>query len=125
MEKLRDYIRQAMKEKGLSVAEIVRRSGNQIKDSYIFDILKGRTKTIGVEKLNALAQGLGVDGVELYKLASGENIPYSQDEPWPGLLLSQTISAIVQDPDLSKIVKALIASKPAQIKAVKKTLKIN
>lgn len=124
MEKFRAYIQQAIKEKGLSVAEVVRRSGDQIKDSYIFDILKGRTKTIGVEKLNALAQGLGVDGVELYKLASGENIPYTQEDPWPGLLLSQTIQTIVQDPDLTQIVKALIHSKPAKRKAVKKVLEI-
>ena len=71
MEKLREYIRLIMKQKGLSVPEIAKRSNNKIKPAYIFDILSGKTKYISVEKLNALAKGLDVDGVELYKAASG------------------------------------------------------
>ena len=71
MNKLRDYVRSIMKQKGLSVPEISKRSGNKIKTSYIFDILSGKTKYISVDKLNALAKGLDTDGVELYKAASG------------------------------------------------------
>jgi transcriptional regulator with XRE-family HTH domain len=71
MDKLRAYIREVMKQQGLSVAEIARRSGDKITDSYIFDILSGKTKSIGVEKINALAEGLGVESVELFKIASG------------------------------------------------------
>jgi transcriptional regulator with XRE-family HTH domain len=76
MDKLRDYVRSIMKQKGLSVPEIAKRSGNKIKKSYIFDILSGKTKYISVDKLNALAKGLDIDGVELYKAASGD-IPLS------------------------------------------------
>jgi transcriptional regulator with XRE-family HTH domain len=71
MEKLRNYVRSVMEQKGLSVPEISKRSGGKIKPAYIFDILSGKTKYISVEKLNALAKGLDVDGVELYKAASG------------------------------------------------------
>ena len=71
MEKLREYVRSIMEQKGLSVPEISKRSDSQIKPAYIFDILSGKTKYISVEKLNALAKGLDVDGMELYKAASG------------------------------------------------------
>jgi transcriptional regulator with XRE-family HTH domain len=71
MEKLREYLRAVMKQQDLSVPEIQKRSGNKIKQSYIFDILSGKTKHISVDKLNALALGLGVDSVELFKVASG------------------------------------------------------
>ena len=71
MKNLRDYLRTVMKQKGLSVPEIAERSGNTIKPSYIFDILKGKTQYISVDKLNALAKGLGIDQVELFKIASG------------------------------------------------------
>ena len=44
---------------------------SDIGTSHIFDILSGKTKHISVDKLNALALGLGVDRVELFKIASG------------------------------------------------------
>jgi transcriptional regulator with XRE-family HTH domain len=71
MEKLREYVRSVMAQKGLSVPDIAKQSGGTIKASYIFDILSGKTKYISVDKLNALALGLGVDSVELFKVASG------------------------------------------------------
>jgi hypothetical protein len=71
MKELREYLRAVMKEKELSVPEIQKRSNGKIRTSYIFDILSGKTKHISVDKLNALALGLGVDGVELFKIASG------------------------------------------------------
>jgi len=70
MEKLREYLRK-VKEQGTSVAQIARRSEGEITDSYIFDILSGKTKHISVDKLVALAKGLGMDSVDLFKLTIG------------------------------------------------------
>ena len=71
MDKLREHLRAVMEQKGLSVPEIEKHSNRTIGQSYIFDILSGKTKYISVDKLNALALGLGVDSVELFKVASG------------------------------------------------------
>lgn len=71
MDKLRQYLKEVMKQQDLSVAEIERRSSGTIKDSYIFDILSGKTKYISVEKLQALALGLQMDSVELFKITTG------------------------------------------------------
>jgi len=81
MEKLRAYIRAVMKKKNIKGVHIQARSGNKIKDSTISDILSGKTKSISVAKLNALAKGLGVDGVELYRAASGEHVDFRNTEP--------------------------------------------
>jgi transcriptional regulator with XRE-family HTH domain len=71
MERLIEFIRAVMKQKGISVPEIAKRSGGTIKASYIFDILSGKTRHISVTKLNALAKGMDVDSVELFRAASG------------------------------------------------------
>lgn len=75
MEKLREYLRSVVKVKGkktgIPVAQIARQSGGRITDSYIFDIMSGKTKYISVEKLEALALGLGMDSLELFKITIG------------------------------------------------------
>jgi predicted transcriptional regulator len=71
MEKLRAYLRKVVKEDGTPVAHIARQSGGTITDSYIFDIMSGKTKHISVDKLEALALGLQIDSVELYKIVAG------------------------------------------------------
>ena len=120
MEELREYIQQVLAQKGLSILQVEKRSGGKIKDSYIRDILDGKTKAISVEKLNALAEGLGVDGLELYKLASGKQAVFKYEDPWPNSVLIKAIEAITSNPDLTKIIKALLKMKPAEIKAILK-----
>ena len=121
MEGLRVYIREVMYRKNLKAIDIESRSGGQIKDSYISDILNGKTKSISVDKVNALAQGLGVNSFEVFQAASGGNIQ-GQDDPWPSSLLVNTMTVIMHSPDLTAIVKSLIAMKPAKIKALRKQI---
>ena len=122
MENLRAYIREVMKQKNLKFKDIEANSGGKIKDAYISDIMSGKTKSVGIEKLVALAQGLGVDGVDLFKAAAGDKVDYSASDPWPGRTLVHTINQIVDNPDLTAIVKALVGLKPAKIKALRKQL---
>jgi len=70
-ESLREHVARIMKEKGLRVRDIRRRSAGTITESYISEILKGVAANPSIEKLSALARGLGVDPVELFKVASG------------------------------------------------------
>lgn len=122
MEKLRAYVRAVMEQKGLSEWQVEKRAKGKIKDSYVKDILSGKTKSISVEKLNALAEGLGVDGIELYKAASGESVAIAGGEdPWPSGLLFKAIDRIIHDSELGAIVKALL-KKPSKMKAVQKLL---
>lgn len=122
MDELREYIQQFLDQTGLPRLQIEKRSGGKIKDSTIEDILNGRTKSISVEKLNALAEGMGVDAIELFKVASGKKSVFKHDDPWPSHVLVKSVEAIISNPDLTAIVKALLVAKPAKIKAVKKLI---
>jgi transcriptional regulator with XRE-family HTH domain len=122
MEQLRAYVREVMEKKGLSEWEIQKRAKDKIKDSYIRDILSGKTKSISVEKLNALAEGLGVDGVELYKVASGSGTPGAQDDTWPPGLFAKVVDRMLHDMDFAAVVKTVFALKPAKLKAVTKQI---
>jgi len=121
MEKFRAFVQKTMDDKGLTAWQVQKRSGGKIKDSYIKDILAGKTKSIGVEKLNALALGLDIDSIELFKLASGEDIVQPSDA-WPSAVLHQAIGQILQSPDLTAVVKAILQLKPAKLKALRKQL---
>src|SRR5215467_9646063 len=107
MEKLKRYLREVMDRKGLSEWEIQKRAKDKIKDSYIRDILSGKTKSISVDKLNALAEGLGVDGVQLYRVASGGRIPVAKDDSWPPGLFVKVIERMLHDPDMASAVRTL------------------
>jgi transcriptional regulator with XRE-family HTH domain len=122
MDKLRVYVREVMDKKGLSEWQVEKRANRKIKDSYIKDILAGKTKSISVEKLNALAEGLGVDGVELYRIASGKDIPAVEEEALPPGLFVKAVDLMIHDPDVSAIVRALLQLKPAKLKALRKQL---
>ncbi|HYP26014.1 MAG TPA: helix-turn-helix transcriptional regulator [Blastocatellia bacterium] len=120
MEELIKLIQQVMREKGLSVLQIQKRSGDKIKDSFISDILKGKTKTLSVEKVHALAEGLGVDSIDVFKAASGNAVKFVNTEPWPPRMLLKTMEQVVDNPQLTKIMLSLSKMKPSKIKAILK-----
>jgi transcriptional regulator with XRE-family HTH domain len=125
LEALPEYVERIMQEKGLKPKDIEIRSGKKIDAAYVFKILHGRSKYPSVVKLQALAEGLGVDEDELFKVARGVPVKgkYRRGgEPWPGPLLVKALGRIVSSPELTEIVKALLEAKPAKIKAVKKVL---
>ena len=122
MEELREYLRQFFEKTDLPKLQVEKRSGGKIKDSTIEDILSGKTKSISVEKLNALAEGIGVDAIELFKVASGKRTVFKHEDPWPSYTIVKLLEAIISSPDLTRIVKALLTAKPAKIKAVQKVL---
>jgi transcriptional regulator with XRE-family HTH domain len=78
-ESLADYVRRIRNEKGLSLSDVRRASGNRIANSHISRIENGEVKGVGVEKLTALAKGLGIPGEELFAVARGR-IPAKQSD---------------------------------------------
>lgn len=80
MKALREYIEKTLAQKNLSRLQVEKRSKGKITDSYIKNILDGKTKTISVDKLNALAEGLGVSGLELYRVVSGDKVEHDPQD---------------------------------------------
>lgn len=122
MEELREYLRQFFEKTDLPKLQVEKRSGGKIKDSTIEDILSGKTKSISVEKLNALAEGIGVDATELFKVASGKGTVFKHEDPWPSYVLIKSVEAIISSPELTQIVQKILAMKPAKLKALLKHL---
>lgn len=122
MEELRAYIRAVMKAKNLKGIHVEAQSDGKITNSTLSDILTGKTKTVALETIKALAQGLGVDSVDVFRAAAGEKVDYSLDDPWPGRVLMETMQKIMDSADLTAIVKALVELKSAKIKALRKQL---
>jgi len=121
MDELRAYIREVMYRKNLKGIDIEARSGGEITNSYISDIINGKTKSISVEKLNALAKGMDVDSYEIFQAASGVAIT-RKDDLWPSHALVTAIQKIVYSPELAKIVQILLTLKPTKLKALLKQL---
>lgn len=73
-ESLADYVRRLRGEKRLSLAEVSNLSGGQITRSHISRIENGELTNIGLDKLRALAKGLGVSEDEIFAIARGKSI---------------------------------------------------
>jgi len=69
MESLSQYVKRVMQEKHLTAKEVERRSDGQIGDSHIINVANGTTTNLTVDKMKALAIGLGVDPIELFRVA--------------------------------------------------------
>lgn len=65
------FIKQIMAAKGLSYRDIEARSGGTISYGYVNSLVHGTCKNPTVEKISALAKGLGVPEDTLTKLVKG------------------------------------------------------
>jgi transcriptional regulator with XRE-family HTH domain len=68
---LSKFVRELVASRQMSIHEIRTNATGEITESYISGIVKGSSSNPSVRKLVALASGLGVDPVELFKVAAG------------------------------------------------------
>lgn len=105
---LSQLVKRIIKQKGLSLRDVQRGSGGEIANSYISRIMNGGVKNLSVDKLVALARGLGEDPHLLFTAAYGRP-PLSSDEP-PGssameaATLVDLMQRVVAEPQLAAIV---------------------
>lgn len=71
---LGDFVRKVRNDKGLSVADVSRRSNGKISTSYISKLENEPNVKISYPKIEALAQGLGVTESEITAIVKGEKI---------------------------------------------------
>src|SRR5215471_4610181 len=77
--RLSRFVKQLMASRQMTIHEIRRNATAEITESYISGIVKGSSCNPSVRKLVALASGLGVDPVELFKVAAG--LDHEQERP--------------------------------------------
>ncbi|HKA18761.1 MAG TPA: helix-turn-helix transcriptional regulator [Blastocatellia bacterium] len=66
-----NYVRSILKEKELTFSDVERRSEKSISDSYVHAISSGNIGNPSLDKLSALARGLGVTETQLFFAAFG------------------------------------------------------
>ena len=125
MQKLREFLQEEMLRQGLSEWQLEKRAKGKITDTYIKDILTGKTKSIGVDKLNILAKALGADSVELFKMASGQVVTTKKQKPedWTARGLVSVIEKILDSPELTAILKTTLAMNVKERRALLAYLK--
>lgn len=74
------YVDQVMKAEGVSAPDVAARCGNKITAAYVSEIRNGTAANPSVDKIKALATGLGVDPHELFDIACGP-IEINADPP--------------------------------------------
>ena len=117
---LSDYVNRVMKEKGLTGKDIERRSNGEITDSTISNIRAGRNLNLSLDTIHALATGLDVPPVEVFLAASGENVK----RELTATRLAFIIQRLVDNSELFRLVEALVKQKPAKVKQILKSLKV-
>jgi len=65
------FVKELMASRQMTIHEIRTNATAEITESYISGIVKGSSCNPSVRKLVALASGLGIDPVELFKVAAG------------------------------------------------------
>jgi len=105
---LKEYLEAQMADKNLNAKEIERRSEGKVTDTHIGYILAGKSKNPSIRIIVGIATGLGVSPVEVFKAATGVE---ESEEGWT----TQT---------LGRAIKKIPSLKPAEIKKIKKLLKI-
>jgi transcriptional regulator with XRE-family HTH domain len=73
-ENLSQFVQRVMRQQGLSIRDVQKRAGGpkKIAASYISRIINGQVTNLSVEKIAVLAEGLGVDGFEVFAACYGK-----------------------------------------------------
>lgn len=71
VETLAEYVRRIMQEKQFTLREVQKLSGHKIADAYVANIVRGTARNLSVDKLKALAIGLGEPEETVFKVARG------------------------------------------------------
>ena len=121
---LSEYVRQVMKLKGLTQKDVQRMSGGRITDGYVASITTGRAKNLSVDKLKALADGLGVDADALFHVACGrlEGLENSGGGP-DVLMILETVQKAVMSPDVTEILEEVVRMRTEERAAFLKSIK--
>ncbi len=113
---LGEYVKRVMKLKGLTQKDVQRMSGRRITDGYVASITTGRASNLSVDKLVALADGLGVDTDELFHVASGQQLDDgggSRNGP-DSLMILETVQKAVMSPVVTQILHEVVGLSPAE-----------
>ena len=121
METLGQYLKRIMSEKRLTMIDVQERSDRKITDAYIANLVKGIASNPSVDKLKALAVGLGEPEENVFKIARGVPLDGSEEqngEPWSAGGIVKAMELIIASPERTQILRELMQMPIRDLKAV-------
>jgi transcriptional regulator with XRE-family HTH domain len=103
------YLQLLMKEKKLKLADVERRCEGRLSNSYLSKIVRGEAANLTVEAIDILADGLDVDGYELFAIAYGKPPRKSGEASGATidpLMFVDAIQKLVVNPQLVEVIQA-------------------
>lgn len=121
-ENLNQLVRRVIREKELTLRQIQQESGGLIDETYVSKITSGQITNITLDKLVALARGIGEGPHTLFTAYYGR-LPRSDSEPQDvfELDVSEFVSLMQEmsmNPDLIEIMRGAILLRPEECAAV-------
>lgn len=99
---LAEYVTQVMDEQDLTPGDVERRSKKKVTDSHVKNIMNGSTTNPSLNVMLGLAEGLGVNPVDLFKAAA--NI----EEDLSAYQLVTVMQQLMRKPNKLKRIKKLL-----------------
>lgn len=122
------YVRRKLQQKKLTLREVERQAGGEITNSYISKILNGSVTNLTVDKIAALARGLGADGREIFDVVYGESEGLKDDaevdSPPDALMLLDIMHKVALCPELMEILHEVAELYPEEYPVVFKYLTV-
>ena len=107
-ENLSQLVGRVVREKGLSLTEVVKAAEGAITKGYVSGIIKGNVRNISLDKLIALAKGIGEDARVLfdayYGRPPGPRAELREVTEWSAADLAAIVQRLVDSPRLRDIV---------------------
>ncbi|HKS41157.1 MAG TPA: helix-turn-helix domain-containing protein [Blastocatellia bacterium] len=121
VESLGEYLKRIMSEKRLTMIDVQERSDKKITDAYIANLVKGIASNPSVDKLKALAVGLGEPEEDVFKIARGVPLDGTEEqtgEPWSAGGIVKAMELIIASPERTQILRAMMQMPIRDLKAV-------
>lgn len=109
---LAKYVARVLKEKRITPHEVQVMSGWTITDAYVSSIIRGIASNPSVEKLQALARGLGVDEDEIFRVArglsAGSYVSHGAADPEHSVMLLRLMAQVLSQPGVAEILEEVV-----------------
>lgn len=113
-ESLGEFVQRIMRKKDLSLREVQNRASKKgtIAASYISRIITGKVRNLSVDKIEVLAEGLGVDPLEVFVASYGAQSLFARGiDPFR---LLDTMQKVIHNPDSLELLEAWLRLSPEQ-----------
>ena len=123
VETLAQYVKRVMNEKQFTMMEVQKRSGHAIADAYVAHIVKGIAVNLTVDKLKALAVGLGEPEDAIFKVARGVALDGAREESnerWSAGGIVKAMEMVMASPERTQIVRKSLGMSLKELQGVLK-----